>query len=186
MRVIDMTLTDNLKLTPGFCVACRVVDKCHRGGELEHITPDGVCDQEHDKLELAPMMPLKTEKCPWEGTWEEWVTAYRIWKKFQENLANNLRVEGLTESDAAIKEAIEDCEVTAAREVHGNYSIFVGSKGADPGPEIFAWLDKSGELQAAENLDESEIERDISPEYLDEFVLAQGKQGPHDEPWGIE
>lgn len=186
MRVIDMTLTDNLNLAPAFCTACRINAKCHRGGDLEHLN-DGVCDQDHDKLELAPMMPMKTENCDWEGTWEEWVAAYRTWKKFQENLEGNLRVEGLYESDVqSIKEAIDDCEVVAAREVHGNYSIFVASKGADPGPEIFAWLDESGELQAAENLDESEIERDISPEYVDAYVAAQGKQGPHDEPWGIE
>lgn len=166
MRVIDMTLTDNLNGFAAFCVDCRMNVRCH---SLTGKPEAGACSKPMDQIEVVPMMPLKTEKCDWEGTWEEWVAACRIWKKFRENLNNNLRVEGLYETDVqAIKEAIEDCEVTATRVVHGNYSIFVGSKGADPGPEIYAWLDKSGELQAAENLDESEIERDVElPESID-------------------
>lgn len=99
---------------------------------------------------------------------DEWIEAQKIWRKFKENLADNLRIEGLTESDEAIKEAVDDCVVTAYRTVHGNACIFIGSKGADPGPEIYCWLDENGELRAEENLDESEIDRDVEhPEFID-------------------
>lgn len=81
--VLTMTLTDNLNETPVFCVDCRIRNTSHQNAEgtvgryrASDLHPEACTKLQHE-LELAPMMPMKTEACAWEGTWEEWVTLYR-------------------------------------------------------------------------------------------------------------
>jgi hypothetical protein len=166
-----MTLTDSLNETPVFCVDCGIRNTSHQNAEgsvgryLKLDLHPEACSKLQHELELAPMMPMKTENCDWTGTWKEWVAAYQIWTKFLQELQGNLKVEGLYGEDIEeIRAAVLDCVVTEAREVHGNYSIFVGSKGADPGPEIYCWLE-NGELRAEENIDETDMET-IRDQYI--------------------
>lgn len=81
--VLTMTLTDNLNQRPVFCVDCRIRNTSHQNAEgtvgrylASDLHPEACTKLQHE-LELAPMMPMKTEACVWEGTWEEWVTLYR-------------------------------------------------------------------------------------------------------------
>lgn len=146
MSFTNEDLTRALNATPSHC------SKCGAEGAV-HSWKEGACNTPMDRLELIP-------DCP-EGWmdfygWPDWNQAFKAWDRAMEDYSIQLGegddlMPGLDET--GVKEMLEDCIATDVRLLNaGQMTVIVGSRGADPGPEVQYWIDENDELQVVEFL----------------------------------